>query len=459
MAATPSRYLTFRAAGCIQALPADAIREIVKLPVTTRVPHAPPGMVGLANVRGTVVPILSVTALQGGSVAGGSRLLVLDRDDPVGLLVDEVREIVDRKGRTRSLDVEAIVASVLRQAPARASSTRARLVSSRKPVADAAKLDLISFRVGNQEFALPQDQVAEVIALPADITRLPDADRVVLGTVEHRGDLLPIVALAPLLGLKDETSEAATRVVIATMRGHLVGLAVTAMSSVLRVDEADVDPVPTVIAKRASEARLQAIARLESGRRLISILAADQIFSEGLMAHMPERRNERLEDVVEMVADATEPFLIFLLGAQKFGVPAIAVEEIVRVPDTLTRLPKAPSFVEGVMNLRGHAIPVIDQRQRFGEETSSDRRRRALVLRMGTLLAAFAVDEVSEIRRLDPSSLAPAPSISDDTRVFDRTATMPDGSIVLMIEPAELLDGTERELLSAMQIDPVTPRT
>ena len=136
----------------------------------------------------------------------------------------------------------------------------------------------------------------------------------------------------------------------------------------------------------------------------------------------------------------------------------MAVEEIVRVPGKLARLPKAPSFVEGVMNLRGHAIPVIDQRKRFGDTAPSDRRRRALVVRIGSLRAAFAVDDVSEIRRMDASSLAPTPSISDDTRLFDRTATMPDGSIVLMIEPAELLDGAERELLIAMQTDPATSR-
>lgn len=451
---TPSRYLTFRANGRLQALSADAVREVVKLPVVTRVPHAPAGMVGLANLRGTAVPILSVTALQGGTVAGGDRLLVLDRDDPIGLLVDEVPDIIEKKGRLRALNVDAIVSRVLRQTPARPSSTRARLVTDRKSVAEAVTLDLISFKAGDQEFALPLDQVAEVIALPASITRLPDVDRAVLGTVEHREDLLPIVALARLLGLKEERP---ARVVIATMRGHRVGLAVTSMQSVLRVDETDVDPVPSVIARRASEARIQAIARLEDGRRLVSILAADQIFSEALMAHIPERRQEQAE-MVAMAPTAAEPFLIFQLGSQKFGMPAMAVEEIVRVPGTLTRLPKAPSFVEGVMNLRGHAIPVIDQRKRFGDTAPSDRRRRALVVRIGSLRAAFTVDDVAEIRRMDASSLAPAPSISDDTRLFDRTATMPDGSIVLMIEPAELLDGTERDLLIVMQTDPPTSR-
>lgn len=449
MAGPTSRYLTFRVAGRLQAVPTDSVREVMKLPVTTRVPHAPAGVLGLANVRGTAVPILSVAVLQGGT-ASGDRIMVLDRPDPIALLVDEVREIVDRKGRIKSLEIEAMVGLALRQAPARTAASRARMIA-RQELSKAATLDLISFVAGGQEFALPLDQVAEVIAVPAAIARLPDADRAVLGTVEHRGQLLPILALASLLGLPEEAGGPATRIVVVTMRGHRIGLAVTAMRSVIAVEEADVDPVPTVIARRASEARIQAIARLEGGRRLISILAADQLFSEALMAHMPERRDQRPEDVAEMATDATEPFLIVRLGAQTFGLPAMAVDEIIRVPDALTRLPKAPAFVEGVMNLRGHALPVIDQRRRFGEMEQTGTRRRAVVVRLGNLKAAFIVDEVMEIRRLEASSVAPAPSISNETRLFDRTAMMPDGRIVLLIEAAELLDGTERDLLTALQ--------
>jgi purine-binding chemotaxis protein CheW len=453
MAGEPSRYLTFRAAGRLQALPAEAVREIVKLPRMTRVPHAPRGVAGVANVRGAALPILSVAALQGKASANDGRVLVLDRADPIGLLVDAVHAIVDAKGRARTMDIEALVGLAFRQAPARVASAKARSIASPRKANDRATLDLISFVVGQQEFALPLDQVIEVIVMPTAITRLPDADRAVIGTVAHRGDLLPILALAPLLGLVDRGSDMPSRVIVAMLRGHHVGLAVDAMRPLLQVDEDGIDPVPTVIARRASEARIQAIARLEEGRRLVSILATDKLFDEAVVAHIVARHDNRAEEEAEMAADATEPFLIFRLGTQSFGLPAMAVEEITRLPDTLTRLPRAPGFVEGVMNLRGRAIPVIDQRKRFGEEAPVDRRRRAIVIRMGALQAAFVVDEVAEIRRLPVTMLAPAPDISDETRLFDRTATMADGSIILLIEPAELLDGTERDLLTALQTD------
>jgi purine-binding chemotaxis protein CheW len=450
------RYLTFRAAGRLQALAADAVREVVKLPRTTRVPHAPAGLVGLANVRGAALPILSVAALQGKSATQGDQVLVLDRAPPLGLLVDEVQAIVDTKGRTRALDVETLIGTAFRQAPARAASSRARAVAA-PAVQDArTMLGLLSFTTGAQEFALPLEQVIEVIALPATVTPLPDVDSAVLGTIDHRGDLLPVLDLAQLLGLGGRAPGAPSRIVIALLRGHRIGLAVDAMRSVLRIDEAWIDPVPTVIARRASEARIQAIARLDGGRRLIAILAADRLIDEVVTAHLVDRHTQA-EGEKAMTTEATEPFLIFRLGAQSFGLPAMAVDEIVRLPDTLTRLPRAPGFVEGVMNLRGRAIPVIDQRRRFGEDGSPGLSRRAIVVRLGALQAAFVVDEVTRIHRVASDHIAPAPDISDRTRIFDRTAMMDDGSIVLLIEPAELLDGTERDLLGALQSDPISP--
>ena len=58
-------------------------------------------------------------------------------------------------------------------------------------------------------------------------------------------------------------------------------------------------------------------------------------------------------------------FLVFRLGDDEFGLPIEAVEEVAQVPEQITRVPKTPKFLEGVVNLRGDVLPVIDQRRRF----------------------------------------------------------------------------------------------
>ena len=62
---------------------------------------------------------------------------------------------------------------------------------------------------------------------------------------------------------------------------------------------------------------------------------------------------------------ADEQFIVFRLGEQEYGLPIVAVDEIARPPEHITRLPKAPAFIEGVMNLRGGVVPIVDLRRRF----------------------------------------------------------------------------------------------
>ena len=64
--------------------------------------------------------------------------------------------------------------------------------------------------------------------------------------------------------------------------------------------------------------------------------------------------------------DDEEQFVVFRLMNEEYGVPIDSVQEIVRVPEELTKVPKTPTFIEGVINLRGIVLPVVDQRRRFG---------------------------------------------------------------------------------------------
>jgi purine-binding chemotaxis protein CheW len=97
----------------------------------------------------------------------------------------------------------------------------------------------------------------------------------------------------------------------------------------------------------------------------------------------------------------------------------------VRHPGALTRIPRAPDFLEGVMNLRGSVVPVIDQRRRFAiQQWRRLGRRRIIVVRLDGLLAGFAVDAVSEIAGIDPAALAATPDLAaDGGQIFDRVAT------------------------------------
>lgn len=95
----------------------------------------------------------------------------------------------------------------------------------------------------------------------------------------------------------------------------------------------------------------------------------------------------------------------FRIGAELFGVPIAMVQEIVRVP-AVTRIPQAPEFVEGVINLRGRVITVVDMRKRLNqagaprEQAAWARKSRILVIESGGRLVGVIVDEVAEVLKL-----------------------------------------------------------
>ena len=109
---------------------------------------------------------------------------------------------------------------------------------------------------------------------------------------------------------------------------------------------------------------------------------------------------------------AEQQLVTFSLGSEDFGVDIMRVQEIIRIPP-ITRVPKAPTYVEGVINLRGNVIPVISLRSRFGmdrvEETDLSR---IIVLQVQTKVFGIRVDAVTEVLRLDSESIEPPPPIA-----------------------------------------------
>lgn len=451
------RQVTFRVADERFALPASAVREIVRRPLATRVPQAPDSLIGLGNLRGTVLPLVSVATLLGGSDTQGRRVIVLERADPVGLVVDEVSG-VNANGEieegARPLDLARLLAGAF--ATGRKADRVPSVGAITAPVparAPLAEIVLLAFAVGDQDYALPLHQIDGVLRLPADITLLPEAEAVAVGTIAHRSGLLPLLSLQALLGLPRGAASDRARVVVLRIGAHRIGLVVDTIRSILRIDESVIDAVPAVLTRGAATARVQAICRLGDGRRLVSILAAEHLVRGDLTAHLLHSAAGEEEDVTRQRAeDTTEQFLIFRLDDQDFGIPIAAVSEVAMAPETLTRLPKAPAFVEGVMNLRGQVVPVVDQGLRFQGRATGGRRRRVIVVTLGKMRIGFAVDAVSEVLRLPATALRDAPAFATGrTRIFDRVATFEDdGRMILIVEPQELVDRAERDLLAAM---------
>ena len=392
--------LTFRVGDRRLALNAHEVAEVIRRPRITRVPHAPPSMVGVINLRGAVAPVVSLARLLGdeASASTGGRVIMLDRSPAVGVLVDEVSALADTgealapgqlflddEGHGRSLDLDALLEQEFAAASSTGVKRAAKRVEQATPVAAAPETALLAFKLAGQDYALPLDHVREAMAVPPEVMTMPRTDAAMAGVVASRGALLPLVFARVLLGLKDRALQGDERVIVTTIGDNAIGLVVDRLSAILRARNDHTGATPPVLNRGRGEAQIEAIYRLPDGRGLVSILSPTRLFEDESVARLLEDGRQNSEAAMvdtksAAVAERTERFVIFRLGDEDYGLPVGAVEEIVRMPDQLTRVPKAPKFVEGVMNLRGRVVPVIDQRDRFQAPaaTASGRRRAAL---------------------------------------------------------------------------------
>ena len=101
----------------------------------------------------------------------------------------------------------------------------------------------------------------------------------------------------------------------------------------------------------------------------------------------------------------------FQVGRETYGVPIVALHEIVRVPE-ITAVPDAPAYMEGVINLRGKIVSVVDLRKRFGKSAGPlNRRTRILVVEHKGRLAGMIVDAASEVLKIVDTDIEPAPTM------------------------------------------------
>ena len=111
--------------------------------------------------------------------------------------------------------------------------------------------------------------------------------------------------------------------------------------------------------------------------------------------------------------EETIQLLVFKLGDEEYGVDILQARGIEHLDQGITRVPKAPAFVEGVINLRGEIVPIVDLRKRFGLVVKSiGFDSRVIVVEVENNLVGMTVDAIVEVMRIPLSAIEPAPEIT-----------------------------------------------
>ena len=139
----------------------------------------------------------------------------------------------------------------------------------------------------------------------------------------------------------------------------------------------------------------------------------------------------------------------FSIGEEEFGVDILKVQEIIRTME-ITKVPRAQEFVEGVINLRGKVIPIIDLRRRFGFTSKEhDKHTRIIVIEINNMIVGFVVDSVSEVLRIPAATVEPPPPVvaGVESEYISGVGKLED-RLLILLDLDKLLSGEDLEALA-----------
>ena len=158
--------------------------------------------------------------------------------------------------------------------------------------------------------------------------------------------------------------------------------------------------------------------------------------------------------VIVDTTQAEQQLVVFDLASEGYGVDIGAVREIIRMQE-ITRVPKTPEFVEGVINLRGKVIPVIDLRKRFGLHVAEQNKdNRIVVVDIGKQDIGVIVDAVTEVLRISTDSVEPPTSVitSADSDYLLGIAKL-ESRLIILLDLESVLSKEEKETLVSEDLE------
>ena len=453
------------------------VKEIIRVPDITKVPNAPIYVEGACNLRGNVLPIIDGRTrfnLERKTKDESSRVLVIDVDGKAtGMVVDKVSEVIrvntdhieeppqivknvdsdylngvvklDNGNRlimlldvVSALNVKNNVKDLINGHDQ--SGEKKKLLVNSASTESIEEEQLVSFLLDKEEYAIGIMKVKEIIRVP-EIVKIPNCEDYIEGVVSLRNNLLPIIDLRTYFGMEHMDINDNNRILVVDMGSFTAGIMVDKISEVLRVPTSIIQPPPKFSTQSGEQ--LKGVAKLNDGKRMILILEPSKLISDDEISGFNGTLDAAENSITKQLLDE-EQLVTFKIDMEEYGVKIANVEEINRMPE-VTKIPRAPYFIEGIVNLRGNVIPALDLRRFFklSEREITDATRIIIVDFEGKR-TGIVVDSVSEVIRFEKNLIETPPDILSsgiDSDYVEGVGKLDDGKrMILIIDISKVLN-------------------
>lgn len=292
---------------------------------------------------------------------------------------------------------------------------------------------IIIFNIGVGEYGFNINYVNEIIRLPA-IMKVPNTPSFIEGVFSIRNQLLVAVNLDKLLGIDFKQPDEYSRVVIINNGSFSFGIIVDKVSHVMVVTKKLFKKSNGI----ANNSYVKGIYNLNKGKKLIIMLEPLKLISsEEAKSISNIDGKESMDDKSLYVSDEDNNFehiVVFKLDEEEYGIRISNVQEINRISG-ITHFPGAPVFIEGMANLRGDIIPILNLRKLFTvHDSGSCNESKFLVIEFKNMKIGIMIDSASEVLKFSKSYLEEASEIFDGNNSYiDKIAKLDNGKRIVLI--------------------------
>jgi purine-binding chemotaxis protein CheW len=166
-----------------------------------------------------------------------------------------------------------------------------------------------------------------------------------------------------------------------------------------------------------------------------------------------------MERVTTQYSTEMKQVISFAVGTEEYGLELQHVKEVIRMPE-ITRLPDVPRYVRGLINLRGDVVPVIDLRERLGQESvTTTPSTRVIVVEVGDGAVGMVVDSVSQVTRLRADELEPPPPLfGGASKEYITAVGKLENGLIILIDIQKVFGSEEIEgLKNLVETEALTP--
>jgi purine-binding chemotaxis protein CheW len=470
------------------AINVKSIHEVVNFPEKIfKMPLAPPFLIGVFNLRGLIIPLINLKSLlkfDDIATSPAQKIAIIDHEGAkVGLVFDSTSEIVRVSQQILSDFSYASESSNKVISGAIKLENGNRILQIIDPFALVTienipqiieqqnknikknvhstyqhehRKKCISFSINDIKMGFEISGIHEIIKIP-EIQPSAIKSAICIGILNLRGQTVPVIDLALLLGITPNpiTKDEDKRIIILKIDKELFGLMVDAIDNITSYTLENVLPIP-LLNKARSNMFLGCISMGDLDE--IILLNYKEVLSNNEIVQITQGHSKIYSTNVQEDAETSKKnidrqvYISFKLD-QLFGVSIKDIREIINYSDEIISAPGMPTFVKGLLNLRGKLITIIDTRSLYsmGEAKEINEKSKILVFDSGEERFGLIVDSVESIITIDGNKKMKVPSLMVQ-KVQDQFEK--DIKEIISFTQAEKKDA----VLVILNMEPVTSR-